>query len=170
LTASGPAERAEPPALSPPRGSCLLLAPFLSTLTIIATSCLENIWIKAPKSQPGMDRATAVESAYVNHPIRSLTALFVVWKALLFLIVANCPGPGYDTSTTLLAEADESARILKFVRWDAIYFVRAAERGYLFEQEWAFSYGRVLRVFTSGMHVPITDFTTSADILLCSIY
>ncbi|CRG84749.1 phosphatidylinositol glycan, class V [Talaromyces islandicus] len=101
-----------------------------------------------------MDRPPITESAYAKHPIRSLAVLFVVWKALLFLVVAYCPGPGYDTSTTLLTETDESARILKFVRWDAIYFVRTAERGYLFEQEWAFSYGYLLRglisIFNGG--------------------
>lgn len=100
-----------------------------------------------------MDRVLATESAYAKNPIRSLTALFVVWKTLLFLVIANCPGPGYDTSTTLLTEADESAHILKFVRWDAIYFVRAAQRGYLFEQEWAFSYGYLLKGLISGMYV-----------------
>lgn len=92
------------------------------------------------------------EPACVKHPISYLTGLFVVWKALLFLVVANCPGPGYDTSTTLLTEAEESTSILKFVRWDAIYFLRSAERGHLFEQEWAFSYGyaRLLNILTSG--------------------
>lgn len=120
-----------------------------------------------------MDRASAAEPAFVKRPVRSLATLFVVWKTLLFFVVANCPGPGYDTSTTLLTETAESARILKFVRWDAIYFVRTAERGYLFEQEWAFSWGytRVLKALTSGNVQSFYGvYTTFSDRLLCSFY
>lgn len=87
--------------------------------------------------------------------IRLLTVLFFCWKLLLFSVVALAPGPGYDTSTTLLID-DESPSgflegvgavstnlplVLKFVRWDAIYFSQIAQRGYLFEQEWAFGPG-----------------------------
>ncbi|KAK7703797.1 ER membrane glycoprotein subunit of the GPI transamidase complex-like protein [Botryosphaeria dothidea] len=67
------------------------------------------------------------------------------------------PGPGYDTSTTLLLgrDAAASAQVTasvpwtptigerlasKLTRWDAIYFSVAAERGYHYEQEWAFSW------------------------------
>lgn len=96
----------------------------------------------------------------LDNPGRSLTVAFALWKALLFLAVVACPGPGYDTSTTLLTNEhaglapDSPAAALplslKFARWDAIYFVHTAEHGYVFEQEWAFSYSRVLGFFLSG--------------------
>jgi phosphatidylinositol glycan class V len=40
----------------------------------------------------------------------------------------------------------------KLTRWDAIYFFKAAHRGYLFEQEWAFGWGftRVIAIVTAG--------------------
>ncbi|CAI7581430.1 unnamed protein product [Penicillium pancosmium] len=97
----------------------------------------------------------------LDNPGRSLTVAFALWKALLFLAVVACPGPGYDTSTTLLTNEhtglapDSPAAALplslKFARWDAIYFVHTAEHGYVFEQEWAFSYSRVLGFFLSGI-------------------
>ncbi|KAG9243687.1 GPI mannosyltransferase 2 [Calycina marina] len=84
-------------------------------------------------------------------PTRSLLLAFVAWKALLLLVALCSPGPGYDTSTTLsLSSHSEEARRLpaflhhtvsKLTRWDAIYFVKSANRGYLFEQEWAFGWG-----------------------------
>jgi hypothetical protein len=115
---------------------------------------------------------------YLRHPTRTLTVLFLAWKAILFPIIANSPGLGYDTSANLLAvsapsfafHADGSATwsssllsiipssssssgIWNFVSWDAIYFVRVAERGYLYEQEWAWGYGwtGLLRYLGSGM-------------------
>ncbi|KAL2001008.1 hypothetical protein VTN02DRAFT_2353 [Thermoascus thermophilus] len=95
------------------------------------------------------------------HPIQSLTLAFGVWKALLALVIVGCPGPGYDTSTTLAGGAElaadfgqlgDSSALRKFVRWDSIYFVRIADRGYLFEQEWAFGYGytRLLSLLSSA--------------------
>ncbi|GAD94438.1 DUF409 domain protein [Paecilomyces variotii No. 5] len=88
------------------------------------------------------------------HPVKSLTAIFWTWKLLLFLVITLSPGPGYDTCTTLLPRNSDTsdpagnfgyaglpAILLRFVRWDSIYFLRVAERGYLFEQEWAWGYG-----------------------------
>jgi Mannosyltransferase (PIG-V) len=89
------------------------------------------------------------------HGLRRLLVLFCIWKFVLFSIVASAPGPGYDTSSTLLADIASPAtstakvqecptdfhRVLNFVRWDAIYFSQIAQRGYLFEQEWAFGAG-----------------------------
>lgn len=77
--------------------------------------------------------------------------MFCAWKALLFCLTAFCPGPGYDTSGLILTDSStnryanvgSSSRFNNFVlnlsRWDALYFVKAAERGLVFEQEWAFS-------------------------------
>lgn len=82
---------------------------------------------------------------------RQLVLIFCAWKTLLFSLTALCPGPGYDTSGLILTDAstnryanfEESSRFDRFVlnifRWDALYFVKAAERGVIFEQEWAFS-------------------------------
>ncbi|OGM42712.1 GPI mannosyltransferase 2 [Aspergillus bombycis] len=100
-----------------------------------------------------------------NNPIRSLSLAFWLWKALLFLVIIGCPGPGYDTSTGLLpfqesAASDARGEVirhapfsfpLKLVRWDSIYFVHIVRDGYVFEQEWAFGYGytRILSFLTS---------------------
>ena len=89
-----------------------------------------------------------------------LVLVFFVWKALLFLLPAFCPGPGYDTSALVLTDASTNRHaniefssrfdrlVLNLFRWDALYFIRAAERGLVFEQEWAFSpaFSRLLSV------------------------
>lgn len=69
------------------------------------------------------------------HPLVTLTGVFALWKTLLLVIAWSAPGKGYDTSTTLLPDGN------KLVRWDAIYFVQMAQRGHVFEQEWAFGVG-----------------------------
>ena len=110
------------------------------------------------------------------HPVRRLTIYFIGWKLLLLLIIAASPGPGYDTSTTLLGPEWTSTKesgigsldyahhgsresisaVLSLVRrnlvrWDSIYFLSTAQRGYLFEQEWAFGYGRLLSMLSLGL-------------------
>jgi phosphatidylinositol glycan class V len=102
-------------------------------------------------------------------PRTSLTVLFLAWKVILLTIALVSPGPGYDTSTKLLfkghgiqdvelplrevySDSPSHAptpglpflvgRLLQaLTRWDAIFFVSVAERGYNFEQEWAFGWG-----------------------------
>ncbi|MCJ1263688.1 ER membrane glycoprotein subunit of the GPI transamidase complex-like protein [Lobaria immixta] len=82
-----------------------------------------------------------------NHPRVSLMIGFILWKVLLAAIALASPGPGYDTSTTILKrEHGEGAvkalsGMRNFVRWDAIYFTQIAHRGVVFEQEWAFGWG-----------------------------
>ncbi|THC90835.1 hypothetical protein EYZ11_009704 [Aspergillus tanneri] len=95
-----------------------------------------------------------------DRPVRSLSIAFWLWKALLFLVVIGAPGPGYDTSTSLLTPGLSGLSApLKFVRWDSIYFVHIAEKGYVFEQEWAFSYGyaKILAFLTFGMLVSVAS-------------
>jgi GPI mannosyltransferase 2 len=85
------------------------------------------------------------------HPLVRLSLVFVLWKATLLLIVFTSPGPGYDTSTTLFefnpvpSHPDGHDHVVpavsKLVRWDAIYFIQMAQRGHVFEQEWAFGRG-----------------------------
>ncbi|KAK8018958.1 GPI mannosyltransferase 2 [Apiospora marii] len=87
---------------------------------------------------------------------QALVRAFVIWKAVLLLVVAGSSlgGPPYDTSTTLMSpralDFNESALDLgtKLTRWDAIYFVQNARRGYLFEQEWAFGSGMPFLIST----------------------
>lgn len=97
-----------------------------------------------------------------RYPIWNLTLAFALWKSLVFLVVIACPGPGYDTSTSLLpyltGSTADPAYPLKFVRWDSIYFVHIIEHGYVFEQEWAFGYGytKLLQILSSRTALPIS--------------
>jgi phosphatidylinositol glycan class V len=95
-----------------------------------------------------------------NSPAAQLAIIFCLWKALLLSLAVFCPGPGYDTSALVLL--DPSSRrhhdfnpvtrhkrlTLNLLRWDALYFVKAAERGHVHEQAWAFSwaYSHLLRL------------------------
>jgi phosphatidylinositol glycan class V len=90
-------------------------------------------------------------------PYRTLLASFAAWKLFLFAIVlgSTLVGDAYDTSAGLLLQGLEdgdgddaagltglgSALVARLSSWDAIYYVSAARRGYLFEQEWAFGAG-----------------------------
>lgn len=80
--------------------------------------------------------ATSIKNGF---PLTTLTAAFVSWKAVLVAIAAGSRvGPTYDTSSSLLVPDSQPTLLTRLSSWDAIYFLRAAERGYLFEQEWAF--------------------------------
>lgn len=95
-------------------------------------------------------------------PGRVLLAIFFAWKCVLFTIAALAPGPGYDTSALILSNPSLHRHVefegqgpieriaLKLLRWDALYFVMAARRGHVYEQEWAFSwaYSGALRMVT----------------------
>ena len=93
------------------------------------------------------------ESAAASHSaaIPRLLAVFFLWKLVLLILAAASPGPGYDTSTDLLLSAlpvdatlpsVASARVLsRLVRWDALHIVSTVQRGYLYEQDWAWGWG-----------------------------
>lgn len=94
-----------------------------------------------------------------QYSIASLIYSFAAWKALLLLVAICSPGPGYDTSTRFALSNNVTPLpaplhylAIKLTRWDAIYFVKAAVRGYRFEQEWAFGWGfsRMIALCTAG--------------------
>ena len=101
---------------------------------------------------------------WAERPRLKLIVYCLLWKSLLICVALASPGPGYDTSTTLIegwpvsfqGEPHRPTRkphpTSKFVRWDAIYFVQIALRGYVWEQEWAFAWGHttLLRIVTFG--------------------
>jgi phosphatidylinositol glycan class V len=83
---------------------------------------------------------------------RQLIPIFIAWKTTLLFLAILSPGPGYDTSSLILlnnstdrhVEVQSSSVVdrltLNTFRWDALYFVKSAQRGYVHEQEWAFSW------------------------------
>ncbi|KAL5401694.1 hypothetical protein PMIN03_011302 [Paraphaeosphaeria minitans] len=93
-------------------------------------------------------------------PSTRLIQTFFAWKAVLFIVAALSPGPGYDTSALIASNPSSSRHVdfhswsilsrvsLSFFRWDALYFVKSAQRGYHYEQEWAFSWAYSLSLKT----------------------
>ena len=76
-----------------------------------------------------------------SYPRITLLIIFILWKALLLSIACLSP-TSYDSSTEILFGHDSSIPLVvrKLTRWDAIYFMHIAERGYVYEQEWAFGW------------------------------
>ena len=109
-------------------------------------------------------KAAGFWAAPLEYPQSNLLLYFVLWKTLLFLIAIVSPGPGYDTSTTLL-NSTSNGLSHKFVRWDAIYFTEIARRGYVFEQEWAFGWGytRALAILAKCNISPVLAIRSFAD-------
>jgi len=91
---------------------------------------------------------------------RRLVLVFLAWKVILLLIAIFSPGPGYDTSALIASDVNTLRHsnfkhwpwferlALNLFRWDALYFVKSAQRGYAFEQEWAFSWAYSLLLNT----------------------
>ncbi|RYC63801.1 hypothetical protein CHU98_g2421 [Xylaria longipes] len=111
---------------------------------------IHNNYITCLVQRGGLLREFPVMALLVDfsYPVQSLTCIFLAWKAFLFAIaLGSGVSPAYDTSSTLLSTSQasyhESAFDLatRLTRWDAIYFIQASRRGYLFEQEWAFASG-----------------------------
>lgn len=103
------------------------------------------------------------------HPHTTILKSFILWKLFLLLIAVGSTlvnDRAYDTSADLLLVGNaeplsvndgndgvvELLRnfgkrlVTRFTSWDAIYFVSAAKRGYVYEQEWAFGTGLVVCV------------------------
>ncbi|EMD68000.1 hypothetical protein GGP41_001574 [Bipolaris sorokiniana] len=112
-----------------------------------------------------------------------LVSLFCLWKSILLTLAAFCPGPGYDTSGLILLDTsvqrhdhfNVSTRFERFVlnllRWDALYFVKSADRGLIHEQAWAFSgvYSRLLGITgrsVSGSVAPPLHYYVLAGIIV----
>ncbi|KIW02159.1 uncharacterized protein PV09_06643 [Verruconis gallopava] len=117
-------------------------------------------------------------------PRTLLVACFLAWKALLLTIAIISPQPGYDTSTRLLFKGHGIRNVevsspdvysppgthapaqglpdlvmrllLALTRWDTIYFASIAERGYVYEQEWAFGWGFLKFLSFLGTNIPLT--------------
>lgn len=133
-----------------------------------------------PKHQTSHDHTTLATHATLAHPYRTLVTSFAAWKLFLFAIVlgSTLVGDAYDTSGGLLlqgpANGDATTRpaglgttlIARLTSRDAIYYVSAARRGYLFEQEWAFGAGLpfVVRTLLRGrLPYPISQLVMSND-------
>lgn len=100
-------------------------------------------------------------SVDMGRPLQTLITVFVAWKSFLLLVaIGSSVGGAYDTSTTLIqpqvSSFDESVLDIstKLTRWDAIYFIQSARRGYVYEQEWAFGMGlpTVISSIAKGTH------------------
>ncbi|PHH88908.1 hypothetical protein CDD83_6888 [Cordyceps sp. RAO-2017] len=97
-----------------------------------------------------------------SQPIRSLTALFALWKGFLLAVAlgAAALGPGYDTSTSLFAQrlygsrARVPAVAAALTRWDALYYMHYVRSGYVYEQEWAFGAAMPLLVRALAAAIP----------------
>lgn len=108
-----------------------------------------------------------------GHPSATLATVFAAWKLFLLAIAAGSQvGPTYDTSSSLLAPDAAGAGagaggalqglVTRLTSWDAVYFVKSAQRGYLFEQEWAFSSAlpKCISLIIRGERPAAVHFTT----------
>ncbi|KAI0590890.1 GPI mannosyltransferase 2 [Pyrenophora tritici-repentis] len=117
---------------------------------------------------------------------KQLVIVSCIWKALLLVLAAFCPGPGYDTSALVLLDSSPQRHsnfnaltrherfVLNLLRWDAFYFVKSAERGHVHEQAWAFSwaYSHLLRLagqLTAGNAQPSLHYYVLAGIVASNV-
>ncbi len=77
-------------------------------------------------------------------PLTALCLCSSSFSIALLLLVYFVPLVPYDVSTSLVLPAPSSwlDRLAeRTLRWDAVFFAQQAERGYLYEHEWAFGWG-----------------------------
>ncbi|KAL5621899.1 hypothetical protein BROUX41_005844 [Berkeleyomyces rouxiae] len=133
---------------------------------------------KSPAAEPATSEPPAKPLPKSTVAPVPLGFVFTLWKALLLAIaLGSAIGPSYDTSTELLFGAATAAHsptddgdapalhpavallfggstpllrtlATRLTRWDALYYVKAAQRGRVFEQEWAFGVGQPALVAT----------------------
>jgi phosphatidylinositol glycan class V len=91
---------------------------------------------------------TSLTVAAAARPHLFLVAAFALYKTALLLIAAGTLAlDDYDTSSARFSElapggSAPGALAGKLLRWDAVYFIHTAqERGYVYEQSWAFGIG-----------------------------
>lgn len=134
--------------------------------------CLEHEGSMSKTSRANHDRLQAQyhgrsePTAKINLILADLGRLlfaYVAWKIFLGALIAASPGIGYDTSTDIYFLRQYQpyrqgvAHVLydlavRLTRWDGIYFTSNAHDGYVFEQQWAFSWlmARIISRVASG--------------------
>ncbi|RMX91260.1 hypothetical protein D0867_14130 [Hortaea werneckii] len=134
-------------------------------------------------SQPAAPRGKAgkrLEETSISRVIR----IFWTWKGLLLLVALLAPGQGYDTSTQITFDQNHPKGssswvskvtehvVLRLTRWDAIYFASSSWRGYLYEQEWAFSwvFSRLSSKAANGAYMPNAPQRTFAALSFLGCY
>lgn len=101
---------------------------------------------------PSTTNSAAATAA--SRPLLALTIFFAAWKCFLLAVALGgaAIADDYDTSTSLFfrlaygPSTSLSGVTPRLARWDAIYFLHAARKGYVYEQEWAFGTGLPLLV------------------------
>lgn len=144
----------------------------------MASASVQSGGVAATKSSSILDHR--------QHPYRSLAVVFGLWKAFLLAIaaVATLAGPAYDTSGDLLEAAAKlnvtapyastaghaipsGGIVSRLTSWDAIYYVQAARRGHLYEQEWAFGAG--LPLVVSFLRAGLAQLGVDAPVALVAV-
>ncbi|KAK9457446.1 hypothetical protein V1511DRAFT_514857 [Dipodascopsis uninucleata] len=74
----------------------------------------------------------------------TLSKVFLLVKSILFTIPQLVVSQ-YDTSSQLIFNSSEAPKWLsyglsRFIVWDTVFFIKIAQRGYIYEQEWAFGW------------------------------
>ncbi|KAK9450182.1 uncharacterized protein V1518DRAFT_195942 [Limtongia smithiae] len=79
-----------------------------------------------------------------SRDLRLLTSTFILVKSIIF-VIPQLVLQQYDTSSQLLFVSPKVPEIVnyvlpRFLVWDTVFFIHIAQRGYVYEQEWAFGW------------------------------
>ena len=154
----------------------------LNLCMILALAGCYLLLVRSVNKRNGMMSILSAWTRPLNHPKVFLMLSFVAWKSVLLCIALTSPGPGYDTSTVLLApesnlaqaklrsEWQQDSGLQSLVRWDAIYFTQSARRGYLWEQEWAFGWGYTTLIAVTSRGDYDIALTRCMRLITCSLW